>query len=84
MKAKNKDEHPGLHVIGAYLPEAFSDYIQLIGRTGRQGRKGTALLLIAEYENQGQNIANDTIYISQSDGELHIQQFEENSWKKKK
>jgi hypothetical protein len=68
MKAKNKDEHPGLHVIGAYLPEAYSDYIQLIGRTGRQGRKGTALVLTVESENQSQNLPNNTVVISQSDG----------------
>lgn len=67
MKAKNKDEHPGLHVIGAYLPETYSDYIQLIGRTGRQGRKGSALIFITEDDNI--NIANNIILIQKDEGE---------------
>ena len=46
IKGKNSDELPGLHVISSYLPQSFSDYIQLTGRTGRQGRKGSVLVLI--------------------------------------
>jgi superfamily II DNA helicase RecQ len=54
MKTKAKDAkiHPGLHVIGAYLPDSFSDYIQLIGRTGRQGRRGSAMIIIAKDDPQ--------------------------------
>jgi len=48
MRVKNIDEHPGLHVICAFLPTSFSDYLQLIGRTGRQGKNGTANVFILQ------------------------------------
>ena len=46
MKVKNKENHPGLHVISSFMPKSYSDYIQLAGRTGRQGRNGSVFILI--------------------------------------
>jgi heme oxygenase len=40
------NKHPGVHLISAYLPSSFSDYIQLIGRVGREGKNGTALIFL--------------------------------------
>lgn len=48
MKVKNIDDHPGLHVICSFLPTSFSDYLQLIGRTGRQGKNGSAKIFILQ------------------------------------
>lgn len=46
MRAKDIDNHPGLHVISTSLPVSFSDYVQLTGRTGRQGKNGTVAIFI--------------------------------------
>jgi len=40
---ENKD-HEGLHVIQTFMPISESDYIQLIGRTARQGKNGSATI----------------------------------------
>lgn len=42
--------HSGLHVISSYLPDSYCDYIQLTGRVGRQGKNGTALIILVEDE----------------------------------
>jgi len=36
----------GLHVIQTFLPETFCDYVQVIGRTARQGGKGSVTIFI--------------------------------------
>lgn len=38
------------HVINLSPPEVASDYIHRIGRTGRAGRDGTSILMVAPYE----------------------------------
>lgn len=48
MRVKNIDDHPGLHVICAFLPVSFSDYLQMIGRTGRQGKNGSVKIFILQ------------------------------------
>ncbi len=48
LKVKDPKNHPGLHVISAFLPTSFSDYIQLVGRTGRQGKNGSATIYMVE------------------------------------
>ncbi len=48
MKVKDIDNHPGLHVICAFLPTSTSDYLQLVGRTGRQGKNGTVKIFILQ------------------------------------
>ena len=44
LNVKNLNEYEGLHVIQAFMPESSCDYIQLIGRTGRQGKNGSVMI----------------------------------------
>jgi superfamily II DNA/RNA helicase len=46
LKVKDPKNHPGLHIICAYFPTSLSDYIQLTGRTGRQGKNGSVFILM--------------------------------------
>jgi len=48
MKVKDAKDHPGLHVICTFLPASYSDYLQIVGRTGRQGKNGTARVFILQ------------------------------------
>lgn len=38
-----------MHVIQTYISKNKSDYIQILGRTGRQGKKGTFEIIVKEY-----------------------------------
>ena len=51
LKVKDSKTHPGLHVISSFLPKSFCDYVQLAGRTGRQGKNGSVLILIPDDTN---------------------------------
>lgn len=35
------NEKGGMHIIQTFISKNESDYIQILGRTGRQGKKGT-------------------------------------------
>lgn len=48
LNVKNINEHEGLHVIQAFMPESLCDYIQLIGRTGRQGKNGSVVIFAVD------------------------------------
>lgn len=48
LNVKNAEQHPGLHVICAFIPNSFSDYLQVVGRTGRQGKNGTVNLYFVD------------------------------------
>ena len=58
LNVKDIDNHPGLHVICAYLPHSYSDYIQLAGRTGRQGKNGTVKIFINDSTSNNVDIVN--------------------------
>ncbi len=58
MNVKDINNHPGLHVICAYLPHSYSDYIQLVGRTGRQGKNGTVKIFINDSTSNNVDIVN--------------------------
>lgn len=49
LNAKDADKHPGLHVICAFIPNSFSDYLQVVGRTGRQGKNGSVSLYFVDF-----------------------------------
>lgn len=48
LNVKDSSTHPGLHVISSFLPHSNCDYIQLAGRTGRQGKNGSVLIFMTE------------------------------------
>lgn len=58
---KNSDKHQGLHVISAFLPKSFCDYIQLAGRTGRQGKQGSVRIFISD----DGNVAPEEVVVKQ-------------------
>jgi len=37
-----------MHVIQTFISKNESDYIQILGRTGRQGKKGTFEIIVKE------------------------------------
>lgn len=53
MRVKRNTDHPGLHIISSFLPDSYSDYIQLIGRTGRQGNNGSVQIFDTLDQNSG-------------------------------
>ncbi len=66
LNVKDIDNHPGLHVICACLPQSYSDYLQLAGRTGRQGKNGTVKIFINDFtsnviEDVNQDVAEKMI-----------------------
>lgn len=63
LKVKNSASHPGLHVISSFLPKSFCDYIQLAGRTGRQGKNGSVMIFMVE----DKQIAPEEVEVKQTD-----------------
>jgi preprotein translocase subunit SecA len=46
MYDKNVNERGGLHVIQTYISSDYSEYVQIRGRTARQGNKGSFEMII--------------------------------------
>jgi preprotein translocase subunit SecA len=71
---KSINDIGGLHVIQTFISADLSEYIQIRGRTGRQGSKGSVEVLVNENELEKFEIANK------------VAEFEESmkdAWKKK-
>lgn len=45
-----------MHVIQTYISKNESDFIQIMGRTGRQGKKGTFEMIVTETDLQKNSI----------------------------
>ncbi len=74
LNVKDIDNYPGLHVICAYLPHSFSDYIHLVGRTGRQGKNGTVKIFINDF------MSNVIEHVKQADAEKMIRDLDDSHW----
>ena len=74
LNAKDIDNHPGLHVICACLPQSYSDYLQLAGRTGRQGKNGTVKIFINDFTS---NVIED---VKQAVAEKMISDLDDSHW----
>jgi preprotein translocase subunit SecA len=55
LKGKDDPSNPGVHVICSFLPTSYSDYIQLTGRTARQGKNGSVMIFVPEDSEVTQN-----------------------------
>lgn len=52
LMARGLDLKDITHVINLDVPEDFNEYIHRVGRTARAGKKGTAISIITEHEEQ--------------------------------
>ncbi len=76
LNVKDIDNHPGLHVISAFFPHSYSDYIQLVGRTGRQGKNGTVKIFINDFNSNSNKLEN----VKQDDAEKMIRDLDDSHW----